>query len=180
MCQLFKPDRAHHSFEAQCCILELDHYCPWIRNVVGYYNHKYFFLLLLYGTAIINLFLATTFENFRDSLWIFYGTGRDVPSDIAIVTVWILAAISAFFVNGFFLFHVYLKSNGLTTVEWRKGHHNFFNVGFFGNWEHILGPTPLLWFIPTTHGMFIDAKGERLDGTRFRNNVSKGGGKLAV
>ena len=89
-------------------------------------------------------------------------------SDVLIIVVWLMAAITAFFVNVFFIMHVILKSNGLTTVEWRKGQHNFFNIGFFGNWERILGPNPLLWFIPTTRGMFIDAKGEPLDGTLYQ------------
>ncbi len=29
VCQVYKPDRAHHCREVQRCVCKMDHFCPW-------------------------------------------------------------------------------------------------------------------------------------------------------
>merc|ERR1712014_109315 len=51
----YKPDRSHFCSPMQRNVLRMDHYCPWLSNCVGYYNHKYFFLFLLYTSLASNM-----------------------------------------------------------------------------------------------------------------------------
>ena len=63
-CEKFRPIRSHHCKTCNKCILKMDHHCPWIANCVGYDNHKYFLLFLLYtilGSTLAFCGLATKF-----------------------------------------------------------------------------------------------------------------------
>ena len=48
---MYKPPRSHHSSVSGRCITKLDHFCPWVNNEVGVWNHKYFILFVSY-TAV--------------------------------------------------------------------------------------------------------------------------------
>ncbi|CAG0897466.1 unnamed protein product [Darwinula stevensoni] len=43
-----KPPRTHHCSVCNRCILKMDHHCPWLNNCVGHYNHRYFYLYMVY------------------------------------------------------------------------------------------------------------------------------------
>jgi len=47
-CGTPRPERAHHCHICGICILRMDHHCPWIKNCVGFKNHKFFLLLVVY------------------------------------------------------------------------------------------------------------------------------------
>jgi len=58
--KLPKPPRSHFDYVTRSLVMNMDHYCPWMFNVIGYFNYRYFvnFLLyvstgMMYGTLII-------------------------------------------------------------------------------------------------------------------------------
>lgn len=51
-CMHVRPERAHHCDKCDICVLRMDHHCPAIMNCVGFRNHKYFLLLLLYTVLV--------------------------------------------------------------------------------------------------------------------------------
>jgi len=61
----FKPIRAHHDSVTGRCIVKMDHYCPWVGNCVGAFNHKFFVLFIFYTICTSLLSLVLVFEGFR-------------------------------------------------------------------------------------------------------------------
>jgi len=59
-CGVPRPERAHHCHVCNVCVLRMDHHCPWIRNCVGFRNHKFFLLLVMYSTLAAFLGLLTS------------------------------------------------------------------------------------------------------------------------
>ncbi|KAL3271063.1 hypothetical protein HHI36_021563 [Cryptolaemus montrouzieri] len=51
-----KPARTHHCSVCNKCILKMDHHCPWLNNCVGFKNHRYFFLYMVY--MVIGVFFV--------------------------------------------------------------------------------------------------------------------------
>ncbi|BES99368.1 DHHC palmitoyltransferase [Nesidiocoris tenuis] len=55
-CIVPKPPRTHHCSVCGTCILKMDHHCPWLNNCVGHYNHRYFFMYMVF-IALSTLFI---------------------------------------------------------------------------------------------------------------------------
>lgn len=70
MCNVFKPERCHHCSQCNRCVLNMDHHCPWINNCVGFWNRKYFMLLLFY-VCLSTYFVVVTlaFDFIRTVQW---------------------------------------------------------------------------------------------------------------
>ena len=41
----------------------MDHHCPWVYNCIGFRNHKYFILLLIYSAIDLIFITVTMFES---------------------------------------------------------------------------------------------------------------------
>jgi palmitoyltransferase ZDHHC2/15/20 len=68
MCNVFKPERCHHCSACNRCVLNMDHHCPWINNCVGFWNRKYFMLMLFYVLAMTYFIILTLAADFFNSL----------------------------------------------------------------------------------------------------------------
>lgn len=152
-CNKYKPDRCHHCRVCNSCVLRMDHHCPWIANCVGWANHKYFFLLVMYAAANC-MFMCVTLSgtlarmdqeemtpNFRFCL--VFGT----------TLAWIMGILLV----GFFGFHCWLLNQAWTTIEFCEkrsiatGSSSVdYNHGLYENLRAVLGPNPLLWLLPVS------------------------------
>lgn len=149
-CAKYKPDRAHHCRTCRTCVLKMDHHCPWIANCVGFANHKYFFLLLLYTTLATNMIIWSMLQSVQTSV------DTTVPFSRMFMLIFgeTLASFLALVVTVFFCFHIWLMFKGMTTIEFceKQMKQNWdasaYDRGPYGNICAVLGDNPLLWFLP--------------------------------
>eukprot|EP00929_Paragymnodinium_shiwhaense_P113076 TRINITY_DN81342_c0_g1_i1.p1 TRINITY_DN81342_c0_g1~~TRINITY_DN81342_c0_g1_i1.p1 ORF type:complete len:342 (+),score=56.81 TRINITY_DN81342_c0_g1_i1:147-1172(+) len=156
-CGKYKPDRCHHCRVCNQCILKMDHHCPWIYNCVGFWNYKYFFLLLFYTVLDCHLIFWSSLETVQ----------RTIENDDDFTTMFLVSFAStlSFFLGllftSFFSFHFWLMQRNMTTIEFCEKNLknsakqqeagpmvNRYDIGCFGNIRKILGPHPACWLIP--------------------------------
>ncbi|CAD7943368.1 unnamed protein product [Amoebophrya sp. A25] len=136
-CSKYKPDRTHHCRVLGRCVLKMDHHCPWIFNTVGFYNHKYFFLLLFNAVIVLWLIVGT----FWTTVWalvapvsgsgvipaelpLLLEPGKEPPLFLVFIALYAesLAVFVGLICGLFFSFHVFLLFKGLTTIEFCEKH----------------------------------------------------------
>lgn len=179
-CLKYKPDRCHHCRICNVCVLKMDHHCPWVYNCIGFRNHKYFCLLLIYAAAD----LALVINNMLDSVWWSTRVDVNVFTMIMLMFALMLAAFLLLLITVFFSFHVWLMLKAMTTVEYcekslKKASYNssIYSVGFYGNVCSVFGHNPLLWLfpisLPTGDGLtWTNTKGDVLRSSTFSGSSS--------
>jgi len=152
-CAKYKPDRCHHCRVCQRCVLKMDHHCPWIYNCVGFGNHKYFFLLLLYSGIDCHLITWSMLETAKQSI------NDDSVFDRMFFLLFgeTLAAFLGLLITLFFLFHIWLMLKAMTTIEFCEKYirangytSSPYNRGLGGNVRAVLGDYVLLWLLPVS------------------------------
>uniref|UniRef100_A0A1I8H256 DHHC domain-containing protein n=1 Tax=Macrostomum lignano TaxID=282301 RepID=A0A1I8H256_9PLAT len=155
ICQLIKPDRAHHCATCGICLLKMDHHCPWVNNCVGYHNYKYFVLFLLYG-ALYCCYTGSGSAKYFVDFWM------EGVSDIQAFRFHVLFlffaawmfCISLLALGGY---HLHLAMSNLTTLESFRApvlagtggpDKRAYNVGAARNFCQVFGNTCYLWFLP--------------------------------
>jgi palmitoyltransferase ZDHHC2/15/20 len=123
MCNVFKPERCHHCSACNRCVLNMDHHCPWVNNCVGFWNRKYFMLLLIY--VLLNtyfIFGALVYDFYKAVKWGFDNKfiGSNDPNlskNVLIMIAFVLDFMVAVLITGFLKFHIMLASDNKTTIE---------------------------------------------------------------
>lgn len=153
-CMKHKPDRCHHCRTCQTCVLKMDHHCPWIMNCVGFRNHKYFFLLVVYAVANCFFICFTLAESVQRSVVM------ETPSTdrFLLVLGLVLSIIMGVLMACFLSFHTWLMMKGMTTIEFCEKNLSVaadktksplsYDRGFSENIKAVLGPHWYLWFLP--------------------------------
>ena len=123
MCNVFKPERCHHCSACNRCVLNMDHHCPWINNCVGFWNRKFFLLLLFYVLIITYLtFFTMVYDFYKVIEWGFkerFVDKNDVNlrRNSFIILGFILDTIVCVLMTAFLRFHLRLALENKTTIE---------------------------------------------------------------
>ncbi|GAW81275.1 palmitoyltransferase [Plasmodium gonderi] len=152
-CCKFKPDRTHHCRVCKTCILKMDHHCPWIYNCVGYNNHKYFMLSLIYCCVTTVFVSITMFNTVRDAI-----SHRETPFNELFLLLFgeTLNSFLAIIITCFLFFHIWLMFRAMTTIEFcekqtnyrNQSYSKYYNKGMYQNFKEVFGESPFLWFLP--------------------------------
>ena len=124
MCNVFKPDRCHHCSACNRCVLNMDHHCPWVNNCIGFWNRKYFLLLLFYTLCTLYYYVLTMGPTFVGT--IYWHMEAYTKENIDFKQLFIVLLIDASYVFTTFLaivmtrftnFHLTLVKKNITTIE---------------------------------------------------------------
>ena len=144
-CLMVKPDRSHHCSVCNKCVLKMDHHCPYVNNCIGRNNYKYFMNMLLSGTSSSILITFTMWEGLSLA-W----ADSDVPMDYQVIIglAYFGNLVLSIVLSAFTIFHFYLITNALTTIELRekmtvKFDKSPYDIGCIGNFLKIFGSNPL-------------------------------------
>ena len=144
----------------------MDHHCPWLNNCVGHYNHRHFFLYMVFMVVGCSFIMINGFEifleEFYDNWWGDGSTNLDLKyrgQNFGVFTRRSLVFYEAFMssacfvsLGGLCLWHARLINAGQTSIEAHinrseakrmaelgKIYKNPYNFGSLYNWYLFLG-----------------------------------------
>ena len=160
-----KAPRAHYDHVTKKQVLNMDHYCPWMFNPVGYLNYRYFWLFLLWVWAGCVYCVFMTMIPFasmtrRRPVW---GVSVQREARGSVSFIFIITSSVGFAVSILFFWHVYLLLTAQTTIEFygnrtraarsrSRGEifRNPYDLGTWRNWCQVMGDgNPLVAVLPS-------------------------------
>ena len=163
-----KAPRAHFDHVTKKLVLNMDHYCPWMFNVVGYANYRYFILFLFWVVVACLYGVAITATPFVALAWPAPARRPSRPRSrharSAVMFTFVLALSVGIAVFILFAWHVFLVLTAQTTIEFygnttlrHRAHSrglnytNPYDRGLKRNWQHVFGHRhPLLAILPSS------------------------------
>ena len=164
-----KAPRSHYDHVTRKLVLNMDHYCPWMFNCVGFANYRYFVLFLFYVSCACAYGICLTFADFvliagpRNPRMI---RGVRVTNQMrtAVMFTFVLAVSVGLAVAILFGWHCYLVLTAQTTIEFYGNHtlrlrarvrgerfRNPYDRGYANNFRQVFGAAhPLIAVLPSS------------------------------
>eukprot|EP01064_Diplonema_japonicum_P000388 TRINITY_DN10274_c0_g1_i1.p1 TRINITY_DN10274_c0_g1~~TRINITY_DN10274_c0_g1_i1.p1 ORF type:complete len:309 (+),score=36.84 TRINITY_DN10274_c0_g1_i1:66-992(+) len=167
-----KPPRSHFCHVSGVLVLKMDHFCPWVGQCVGHFNHRYFLLFLIYlwsstfyAVACIGLYWAGFLYNPNASEATLVAEAQNISLCFVVCIALVIA------ITFFILWSGFLALTNQTTIEFlgnksrakeakRIGleFHSPFDLGLRGNLQEVFGPFKHYYeiFLPSTTPLVSD------------------------
>ncbi|XP_015175722.1 PREDICTED: probable palmitoyltransferase ZDHHC24 [Polistes dominula] len=161
-CEILAPPRSWHCSTCKTCILKRDHHCIFTGCCVGYFNHRYFIMFLLY------LFIATVYAFCYNNFFIWSRIHFEFPMSIIKIIfplaifvfgfdgsieqfyllLYIVSVIGMLFTGILCIYHFQLVFNGCVADESNKNKRTY-DLGWRQNIKEVLGERwYLTWLVP--------------------------------
>jgi len=150
---LYKPARAHYCSVTRRLTLNMDHFCPWVVNTVGFYNRKFFMLFLVYTNLTLFVVIVTLISQLWQVWdWLQSSSGAQqhwfpgVINTAIYVGALVLDVMLLCVLAPFMHFHLAMAARNETTIE---GYSNpRYDMGWLLNLRSIFGREKWTWPIP--------------------------------
>jgi hypothetical protein len=149
-CLRWKIMRSHHCKQCGKCVLKMDHHCPWVANCIGFRNHKYFCLLIIYGFLTSLLIFLTFWEVVLIVNTGGYNILLGIMYSFMYVSNFGLLCFMTYLLNA----NYYLVMTNQTVIEkadrdrFGTAKFNFYDKGKYHNFKSVFGDNILFWFLP--------------------------------
>ena len=176
---LYKPPRSHFDSVTQRLTLNMDHFCPWVVNTVGFYNRKFFLLFLLYVNTALAV-SALTLVAYAYAMWDWLNSDEvmsnwlpDNANVVLHVAAFGLDVVLLSLLAPFASLHVRMAMRNQTTIE-PGPFADKYDVGTLANLRSVFGRRMWTWPLP----LYCDGpEGDGLSWpTRERRTSTDGGG----
>lgn len=150
-----KPPRAHYCSVTHRLVLNMDHYCPWVANTIGFYNRRFFLQLLLYSVLFLVYALAAISAQ-APALARWVHSSRlptSLPPGLVLAIVGVALGVDALLLCSlapFCTWHWKMALRNQTTIDGSRFPQ--YDLGARANLEQIFGARPSLWLLPVPCG----------------------------
>lgn len=145
--KLFKPPRSHYDSMSQRLVLNEDHFCPWVANVVGFRNRKFFILFCCY-TMLASAFAAAVLGPIAlQKVQIKAGGSSNMRMNAVVLMAFILDCTFAFALCIFSITHIYMAVKNQTSIEDSYVSRRY-DRGWRENLKTVFGSDWRLWALP--------------------------------
>lgn len=150
---LYKPARAHYCSVTRRLTLNMDHFCPWVVNTVGFYNKKFFVLFLLYACAAVAYSLAAI----ASQAAALFGFAKELGDDddrwlpgalnlVLLVGAMVLDVVLLLVLGPFLAFHLKMAAKNQTTIDGDR--YPQYELEVERNLQSVLGRKRWTWLLP--------------------------------